>query len=130
MPEEITEPTIPDNSILKTVKQDLGISEWDDAFDKTIIREINTAFMILNQLGVGPGIGFAITGPTETWDDYNSDGRDISYIDEADIEGVKTYVYKKVKLSFDPSQSSYVNESDKEIVAELEWRLNVAVDPG
>ena len=109
-------------SILESVKQDLGASEWDDAFDNTLIREINTAFMVLSQLGVGPATGFMITGPDETWNDYESEG--------FDIEGVKTYVYKKVKLSFDPSQSSFVNESDKEIVAELEWRLNVAVDPG
>lgn len=108
-------------SILESVKQDLGASEWDDAFDKTLVREINTAFMVLTQLGVGPSTGFMITGADETWDDYDTMG--------ADIEGVKTYVYKKVKLSFDPSQSSFVNESDKEIVAELEWRLNVAVDP-
>lgn len=108
-------------SILESVKQDLGASEWDDAFDKTLVREINTAFMVLTQLGVGPSAGFLITGPDETWDDYDVNG--------ADIEGVKTYVYKKVKLSFDPSQSSFVNESDKDIVAELEWRLNVAVDP-
>lgn len=108
-------------SILESVKQDLGASEWDDAFDKTLVREINTAFMVLTQLGVGPSGGFMITGPDETWDDYDTQG--------ADVEGVKTYVYKKVKLSFDPSQSSFVNESDKDIVAELEWRLNVAVDP-
>lgn len=108
-------------SILESVKQDLGASEWDDAFDKTLVREINTAFMVLTQLGVGPTGGFMITGPDETWDDYDTQG--------ADVEGVKTYVYKKVKLSFDPSQSSFVNESDKDIVAELEWRLNVAVDP-
>lgn len=115
----------PDDSsssgILESVKQDLGAAEWDDAFDKTLIREINTAFMILTQLGVGPSAGFLITGPDETWDDYDTNG--------ADIEGVKTYVSKRVKLSFDPSQSSFVNESDKEIARELEWRLNVAVDP-
>lgn len=109
------------SSILESVKQDLGAAEWDDAFDKTLIREINTAFMILTQLGVGPSAGFLITGPDETWDDYDTNG--------ADIEGVKTYVSKRVKLSFDPSQSSFVNESDKEIARELEWRLNVAVDP-
>lgn len=109
------------SSILESVKQDLGAAEWDDAFDKTLIREINTAFMILTQLGVGPSSGFLITGPDETWDDYDTNG--------ADIEGVKTYVSKRVKLSWDPSQSSFVNESDKEIARELEWRLNVAVDP-
>lgn len=110
------------NSILNSVKQDLGASEWDDAYDATLIREINTAFMVLSQLGCGPVNGFMITGPNETWDEYDTLG--------ADIEGVKSYVSKKVKLAFDPSQSSYVNQADKDIVSELEWRLNVAVDPG
>lgn len=110
-----------ESSILESVKQDIGAAEWDDAFDSTLVREINTAFMILTQLGVGPAAGFLITGPNETWDEYDTNG--------ADVEGVKSYVSKKVKLSFDPSQSSFVNESDKAIAAELEWRLNVAVDP-
>lgn len=109
------------NSILESVKADIGASEWDTAFDATIIREINTAFMILTQLGVGPETGFYIDGPEDTWGQYETG--------DVDIEGVKSYVVKKVKLSFDPSQSSFVNESDKEIVRELEWRLNVAVDP-
>ena len=107
-------------SILESVKEDIGAAEWDDAFDSTLVREINTAFMILTQLGVGPSSGFIITGPSETWEEYDTEG--------ADIEGVKSYVSKKVKLSFDPSQSSFVNDSDKDIAAELEWRLNVAVD--
>lgn len=111
-----------ENSILESVKKDIGASEWDDAFDDTLVRDINTVFMILNQLGVGPTSGFMITGPKETWDEYDTNG--------ADVEGVKTYVYKKVKLMFDPSSSSFVNESDKVICDELEWRLNVAVDHG
>ena len=110
------------DSILESVKKDIGASEWDDAFDDTLVRDINTVFMILNQLGVGPTSGFMITGPNETWDEYDTNG--------ADVEGVKSYVYKKVKLMFDPSSSSFVNESDKVICDELEWRLNVAVDHG
>ena len=111
-----------ENSILNSVKEDLGASEWDDAFDLTLIRHINTAFMILNQLGVGPVNGFKIEGPSDTWDDYETMG--------ADVEAVKSYVYKRVKLLFDPSSSSFLNDADKEICNELEWRLNVAVDPG
>lgn len=108
-------------SILESVKEDIGVSEWDDAFDGTLVRDINSVFMILNQLGVGPSESFKITGPSEVWDDFNSS--------EENIEAVRTYVSKKVKLMFDPAQSSFVNESDKEICSELEWRLNVAVDP-
>jgi len=108
------------NSILESVKKDIGAAEWDDAFDSTLIRDINTAFMILGQLGVGAE--FSITGPEETWEDYPMNG--------SDLEGVKTYVFKRVKLMFDPSSSSFLNDADKAICDELEWRLNVAVDPG
>lgn len=120
MPEETEEKTIPEGSILDSVKKDLGASEWDDAFDSTLIRDINTVFMILNQLGVGPVMAFKITGYDETWDDFETMG--------ADIEGVKSYLYKRVKLMFDPSTSSFVNESEKALCDELEWRLNVASD--
>lgn len=109
-------------SILESVKQDLGASEWDDAFDGTLIRHINSAFMVLTQLGVGPSSGFKISSKEDTWDDFETNG--------LDVEGVKSYVYKKVKLMFDPSSSSITNEADKEICDELEWRLNVAADPG
>lgn len=111
-----------DQSILESVKKDIGASEWDDAFDDTLIRHINSVFMILNQLGVGPSGGYKITSKDDTWDEYDTNG--------LDVEAIKTYVYKKVKIMFDPSQSSFVNESDKAICNEFEWRLNVAVDPG
>lgn len=122
MPDEINETTIPENSILESVKQDLGASEWDNAFDSSLVRYINSVFTILNQLGVGPETGFSITGPNETWDDYETMG--------ADIEAVRSYLSKKVRIMFDPSASSFVNDTDKAICSELEWRLNVAVDPG
>lgn len=108
-------------SILESVKDDLGASEWDDAFDNSLIRYINTVFMVLNQIGVGPSTGFKITGSSETWDDYETFG--------ADIEGVKTYVSTRVRLMFDKAQSSFANDADQAIINELEWRLNVAVDP-
>ena len=110
------------DSILESVKKDLGASEWDDAFDDTLIRDINSVFMILFQLGVGPSVPYTITGSDETWADFSSENNL--------IEAVRSYVPKKVKLMFDPSSSSFVNASDKEICAEMEWRLNVAVDPG
>ena len=83
---------------------------------------INTAIMVLSQLGVGPGGGYAISGKDDVWEDYINEGDD--------IEGVRSYISKKVKIMFDPASSSFVNESDKAICDELEWRLNVAVDPG
>ena len=115
------------NSILECVKKDLGISEWDDAFDNELIRYINSVFMILTQLGLGPSNGFRITSKDNNWDEYDANGYET---DAINVEGVKSYISKKVKLMFDPAQSSFVNESDKAICSEFEWRLNVAVDPG
>lgn len=110
------------DSILTSVKKLLGITEEYTQFDTDIIFHINTVFTILNQLGVGPVKPFKISDDKAVWSDF---------IGESDnIEAVKTYVYMKVKLLFDPPQSSAVAEASNNIISELEWRLNVAVDPG
>lgn len=107
-------------SILTSIKKDLGIDASDKDFDPDIIRRINSAFMVLMQLGVGPAGGFRITGESETWDDFTQ-GR-------TDIEGVKDYVYLKVKLKFDPPTNASLLEALKEEISELESRLNIQVE--
>lgn len=110
------------NSILTTIKKMLGIEEDYEAFDTDIIMNINSAIMVLRQLGVGPQEGFAITGATETWDDLIGNS--------ALYESVKTYIYLKVKSIFDPSTSTAASEASKEMIKELEWRLNSESDYG
>lgn len=110
-----------EESILTSIKKLLGIEEEYEQFDMDIIIHINSVFMILHQLGVGPKNGFAIKDKTATWNEY---------IEEAYIESIKSYVYLKVRLLFDPPQQSAVIESTKNLVNELEFRLNVQVDPG
>lgn len=112
-----------EESILNTIKQMLGPDDSYEAFDTEIIVHINTALSTLAQLGVGPRKGFRITGTDETWGDFISDG-------SVDLEGIKTYIYMKVKMIFDPPASSFVMKAMEESCKELEWRLNVAVDPG
>lgn len=107
-------------SILTSIKKMLGITEEYTYFDQDIIIHINTVLMILHQLGVGPEKGFSITDSYETWSDF--------LVDNKNIEAVKTYVYLKVRLLFDPPLSSAVTESINKSINELEWRLNVAVD--
>lgn len=107
-------------SILTSIKKLLGISEEYTHFDSDLIMHINSVFMILNQLGVGPEDGFVITGSYETWDEFISN--------VLAIESVKSYVYLKVKLLFDPPSSSAVMESINRQISELEWRLNLSVD--
>ena len=108
------------DSILTSIKKLLGIDEEYTQFDNDIIMHINTVFLNLMQLGVGPEEGFLIEDDAATWDDFIGDSNQ--------LQAVKTYVYLKVKLLFDPPLSSSVIESINRIISELEWRLNVAVD--
>lgn len=110
------------DSILTSVKKMLGIMEDYTHFDADLIFHINSVFSILTQLGVGPTEGFSITDSEAIWTDFISDS--------AKLEMVKSYVYLKVKLLFDPPLTSSVMESTNQLISELEWRLNVAVDPG
>lgn len=108
-------------SILTSIKKLLGITEEYDHFDADIVMYINTALAILTQLGVGPESGFSIRDKTAVWKDFiPNDSR---------LESVKSYIYLKVKLLFDPPLSASAIESIKNLTSELEWRLNVTVDP-
>ena len=107
------------NSILTSIKKLLGITEEYEHFDQDIIIHINSVFMILNQLGVGPSNGFSITDKTAVWSDFISEG--------VNIESVKSYMYLKVKLLFDPPTTSAVMESMNRMICELEFRLIASV---
>ena len=106
--------------ILESVKEDLGIPLTVDAFDSSLIRNINSVFMILTEFGIGER-GFSLTSGDEEWSDYLKD------IDQ--LETVRTYVYLRVRMVFDPPTTSFVLQAFKDQIAELEFRLNVLVDP-
>lgn len=109
------------DSILTSIKKLLGIAEDYTEFDADIIMHINSVFMILYQLGVGPTKPFSISDKFKTWDDFIPET-------SPQFEAVKTYIYQKVKLMFDPPSSSFVLSSVERQIAELEWRLNVAAE--
>lgn len=108
-------------SILTSIKKMLGIAEEYEHFDTDLIMHINSVLFILTQLGVGPSSGFSIKDKTETWADFVPEG--------INLEAVKSFTYLKVRLLFDPPQSSAVMESIKQLISELEWRINIEVDP-
>lgn len=112
-----------EESILISIKALLGPDADYEVFDQDIVIFINSAIATLTQLGVGPSEGFEITGSDETWSDYLGD-------DMRRINQVKTYLYMKVKMAFDPPSSSFVQSAFEKSCEEFEWRLNVAVDPG
>lgn len=107
-------------SILVSIKKLIGLTEEYTQFDTDIITHINTVFAILHQLGVGPANGFVIRDKSTCWCEYTGD--------EVFLESVKSYIYLKVKLIFDPPQSSAHIETIKQEIVELEWRLNVYAD--
>ena len=108
------------DSILLSVKKMLGIPPEYEQFDPEIIIHINSVFSILTQLGVGSDEGFSIKDSTASWSDYIPEGKA--------VEDIKTYVYLKVRLIFDPPQSSAAIEPMKQLAREFEWRINVGVD--
>jgi AAA+ ATPase superfamily predicted ATPase len=107
-------------SILTSIKKLLGIAEEYTHFDSDLIMHINSVFLVLHQLGIGPANGFFISDKSDTWDDFLEDN--------TNLEMVKSYMHMKVKLLFDPPLSSSVIESMNRMIAEFEWRLNVAVE--
>lgn len=110
-----------EESILLTIKKMIGPSIEYPAFDTDLVVHINTALMVLNQLGIGPVEGFSITGEDETWSDLIGDTKN--------LDAVKTYIYLKVRMAFDPPTTGAMTDAFKEMIKEYEWRLNVQVDP-
>lgn len=102
-------------SILISIKKLLGMPKEYTAFDQDVIMHINSVFMVLKQLGVGPSQGFFIEDDSTTWDEYIED--------PLKWHAVKSYMYAKVRLIFDPPQNSSHIKCLEQAVAEFEWRL-------
>jgi len=107
-------------SILVSTKKALGITEEYEVFDSDILMHINTAFSTLTQLGLGPAEGFSIEDADTTWAAVLGD--------DVRLNNVKSYVYLKVRLLFDPPATSYLLQAMQDQIRELEWRINVQVD--
>lgn len=120
-------------SILVSIKKMLGIHEMYDAFDQDIIIAINSAFMVLNQIGLGGKHPFSITGVKETWNDFLPgimplNGEQSQSI--LDFQLVKSYLYLKTRLIFDPPDTGVLHEAMERQITEFEWRLNVQAEGG
>ena len=103
--------------IITDVKQMLGASIYDDSFDVNIVIAINSALAVLSDIGISEADNVCLEiGDTVTWDEL-LEGR-------TDIEYIKTYIYLKVKMLFDPPSSSALLDAYNRQIAEFEWRLN------
>lgn len=116
MPYNVTE------SILDSVKKTLGIDPKFLEFDPDILININAAISTLRQIGIGPDEGFLVTDDEQTYSDFLGE-------ESKEINMVKMYLFQKTKLGFDPPTNGTVLQCLKDSIAELEWRLNIQVDP-
>lgn len=106
-----------DDSILNSVKKILGIAPDYDAFDTDVIIHINSVFSTLNQLGLGPNEGFMIEDDSAVWEDF--------LLGDMRLNAIKTYVYLRVRVLFDPPTTGFTLTALQEQIKELEWRMNV-----
>ena len=109
------------DSILLSTKKSLGLAASYSAFDPDVIMHINSVMLDLNQLGLGPTGGFVITGEDELWTDFIGTRKD--------LVAVQSLTYLKVRLLFDPPQTSFVIDSINKQIEKFEWRLMVQAEP-
>jgi hypothetical protein len=104
-------------SILNSTKKVLGLEEDYTAFDVDVVMHINSVLSILGQLGIGPEEGFAIEDADETWTDLFSDVKLLNM--------VKTYVYLRVRMLFDPPTTSFAISAMERQIDELTSRISI-----
>lgn len=117
----MADPTTTNDNVLASVKEALGIPVSVSSFDTTLLMHINAVISILGTLGVGEGETLAVNSDT-VWTDC--------FEDSTELDLVKTDMYLRVRLMFDPPNTLFVLESINKQITEIEWRLNVMVDSG
>ena|ERR1044071_852145 len=104
-----------EESILTSTKKILGLSPEYTAFDVDIITHINSVFDILAQMGIGPANGLVIEDDQSEWSQFGQG---------PGMNMVRSYVYLKVRMLFDPPPTSFAINAMEEQIREYEWRLN------
>lgn len=106
-------------SILNDTKHALGLHAEETSFDTTLVMHINTVLSVLNHLGAGPVEGFMITDDSQTWDEF---------FDNMVLNSIKSYVFLRVRLLFDPPATGFTSAAFERQYAELEFRIISEVD--
>lgn len=106
-------------SILTSIKKMLGIENDYDHFDPELIVHINSVFATLCDLGVGPKEPYTIEDASNAWNEFATGSH---------YQNIKSYIYLRVRLLFDPPSNSFLVNSIAEQIKELEWRLNVQAE--
>lgn len=106
--------------VLTSIKKLLGIVKEDTSFDADVLMYINSNLVILSQIGVVISAEAPMIDDNTTWEEIIPDINKLEFI--------KTFIYLKVKLIFDPPLNNAVSDAMKQNINELEWRISVAVD--
>lgn len=109
-----------EDSILTSIKKLLGVEEEYTHFDTDIKIFINTALMVINQLGVGPPEGFSIQDKGNTWEEF--------FAGRTDLDAIKSFIYLHVKQTFDPPQMGYLVTAIADQLKELGFRINIQAE--
>lgn len=109
-----------EQSILLSTKKILGLGADDDSFDLDVLTFINTAFSTLNDVGVGPSGGFFIGDDEYTWDDFAVDAA----VDDVQVNDIRTYVFLRCRMLFDPPATPYLINAFKDQLDEHVVRIS------
>lgn len=107
-----------EESILQSIKLMLGIDKDCTDFDQSLMIHINSVCSAMSQLGDG----CMIESAEDTW------SQKLYWATTETFSMVKSYIYLKVKLLFDPPTNSAVIEAMNRQISELEWRLCISGD--
>lgn len=108
------------DSILNTVKNGLGIVPEYTAFDPVLITHINSAFDILNDVGVGPKDGFAIVDAAATWSQFLGPNEAL----QKRYAKIQTWMILRVRMWWDPPATSFAIAAMEKQLDEMIWRIN------
>lgn len=110
-----------ESSILLSIKKSIvGPPEYTP-FDAGLIMHINSQIANLYQLGLDSAKSVVVDGADQLWTDLIPAG-------DSRLQFVKTYIYARVKMIFDPPTSTAQMQALKDAAAEAEFRISTAVD--
>lgn len=110
-----------DESILNSIKKDLGLTADYNVFDSDILMFVNGVFSTLYQLGVESAKNKRVEGADTTWEEF--------FDSDSDLIGlIHPYTYIKVRMLFDPPTSSFVLDNMNKQAAEYEWRIHIQAE--
>ena len=112
-----------EQSVLISTKRALGLMDDDVSFDSDVIMHLNSVVSVLIQIGVPVPVGFVIENDQTTWDQLL--GKPM----ENHAAMIKSYVYARVRILFDPPTSSFGLSALREQANEFEWRIYEVLDP-